>query len=142
MRALLASPVEDVTPATTLTAVVLVVASVVVLLPALVICGMCEESTPAPPSRVAGTQHGGNGQQATASSSIPVAVAPQAAAAGPTLHETEASAFDQQPRQTGVRGFRYICLWLLFWCGFFFAHSNVCVALAKWMFTTMAFTSS
>lgn len=143
MRALLASPVEEVTPATTLTAFVLVVASVVVLLPALIICGICEESRPAaPPSRAAGNHHGGSGQQVTASSSIPVAVAPPATAAGPTLHETEASAFDQQPRQTGMRGFSIFsqCSFALVW--FCLSHSNARVAQGKWMFATIAFTSS
>lgn len=106
MRALLAiSSVDEVSPATATTAVVLAIVSIAVLVPAMIICGMCEESKPhAAPVKnpVLNHNQGVSGKQSTASSGIPIAAAAHVPAPDVTLHQPQASAFDQQPRPTGA----------------------------------------
>lgn len=106
MRALLAiSSVDEVSPATATTAVVLAIVSMAVLVPAMIICGICEESKPhAAPTKnpVLNHNQGVSGKQSTASSGIPTAAAAHVTAPDATLHQPQASAFDQQPRPTGA----------------------------------------
>lgn len=104
MRGLLAvAAAEEVTPATATATVVLAAVSMAVIVPAIIICGLCEEPKPRPPpSKRPGVYEGVSGKQSTASSSIPIADTVPAPAPGPTLHPTEASVFDSQPRPTGA----------------------------------------
>lgn len=107
MRGLLVVAVaEEVTPVTATAAVVLVVISMAALVPAMIICGFCEEPKPGPsPSTRPGVDEGVNGRQST-DGRIPIADTVPASAPGPTLHPTGVSVFDKQPRPTGAMCFR------------------------------------